>query len=171
MASRMSAASTFRAEVSRDLEALRTVCAAWRAAGERLVTTNGCFDILHAGHLEILRGARRLGDRLIVGLNSDASVRDLKGNDRPVVPEAARAETLAALPWVDRVQIFGEATPDAVLRAVEPDVHVKGGDYRAEELPECELVRSLGGEVVVLPEIEGLHTSSLLDAYVSRRVK
>ncbi len=156
-------------EVSRDLDALKEACAAWRGAGERLVTTNGCFDILHAGHLELLRGARRLGDRLIVGLNSDDSVRRLKGADRPVVPESARAAVLAALPWVDWVQIFDEETPDEVLRAVRPDVHVKGGDYRAEELPEHDLVRSAGGEVVVLPEIEGLHTSSLLDAYVARR--
>lgn len=156
-------------EVSRDLDALRAACASWRDAGERLVTTNGCFDILHVAHLEILHGARSLGDRLIVGLNADASVRRLKGVERPVVPEEARAATLAALPWVDWVQIFTEATPDEVLRTVRPDVHVKGGDYEAERLPEYELVRSLGGEVVVLPEIEGLHTSSLLDAYVARR--
>lgn len=157
------------ATVSRDLDALGEACARWRDEGRRLVTTNGCFDIVHAGHIETLRGASRQGDRLIVAVNGDDSVRGLKGPGRPVVPESARAATLAALPWVDWVQIFAESTPDEVLRTVRPEVHVKGGDYRPEGLPEYELVRSLGGEVVVLPEIEGLHTSSLLDAYSARR--
>ena len=150
------------------LDALRERCDLWRSQGEKLVTTNGCFDILHAGHIHTLLAARQLGDRLIVGLNSDESVRLLKGEDRPVVPEAQRAATLAALPFVDHVEIFGEDRPDAVLRAVRPDVHAKGGDYEASELPEYELVVSLGGELVILSEVAGLHSSDLLAAYRQR---
>lgn len=154
--------------VGRDLVELRDLCEVWRAEGARLVTTNGCFDILHAGHIRTLMGACELGDRLIVGLNSDASVRGLKGEDRPVVGEADRAATLAALPFVDWVQIFEEATPDRMLETVRPAVHAKGGDYVAEELPEYDLVRSLGGEVVILPVVPETHTSRFLDAYRDR---
>jgi rfaE bifunctional protein nucleotidyltransferase chain/domain len=157
------------APISRDLEALRRAVAGWRRDGLRLVTTNGCFDILHAGHLRTLRGARELGDLLVVGLNSDTSVRALKGDDRPVVGEAQRAGTLAELPFVDWVQVFAEPTPDAVLEAVRPDVHAKGGDYAADRLPEYELITSLGGRVEILPEIAGTHTSGLLAAYRARR--
>jgi rfaE bifunctional protein nucleotidyltransferase chain/domain len=151
-----------------DLNSLSERCQAWRGNGDRLVTTNGCFDILHAGHIHTLMAARDLGDRLIVGLNSDASVRRLKGPDRPVVPERARAATLAALPFVDHVEIFGEDRPDEVLEAVCPDVHAKGGDYQAEELPEYELIARLGGELVIVPELPGLHSSDLLAAYRQR---
>jgi rfaE bifunctional protein nucleotidyltransferase chain/domain len=151
-----------------DLEALRRRCESWRSQGEKLVTTNGCFDILHAGHIHMLMAARELGDRLIVGLNSDASVGRLKGPDRPVVPEDQRRATLAALPFVDHVQIFAEDTPDEVLRAVRPDVHAKGGDYVASELPEYDLIAGLGGELVIVPEVPGLHSSSMLAAYRQR---
>ena len=150
------------------LEALRQRCESWRSRGEKLVTTNGCFDILHAGHIEMLLAARELGDRLIVGLNSDDSVRRLKGEDRPVVPERERAATLAALPFVDLVEIFGEDTPDAVLEAVRPDVHAKGGDYEARDLPEYDLIAGMGGELVIVPEVPGVHSSDLLDAYRQR---
>ncbi len=150
---------------STDLDGLRERCRAWRQAGDRLVTTNGCFDILHAGHIHTLLAARQQGDRLIVGLNSDASVRLLKGEGRPLVPEQQRAATLAALPFVDHVQIFAEQRPDAILEAVRPDVHVKGGDYVAAELPEHDLIASLGGRLVIVPEVPGPHSSDLLEAY------
>lgn len=153
---------------SRDLEDLRELCAAWRANGDRLVTTNGCFDILHAGHIHTLLAARELGDRLIVGLNSDESVRQLKGDDRPVVPAANRAATLAALPFVDHVQIFAEERPDTVLTAVCPDVHVKGGDYEASTLPEYDLIESLGGRIVIVPELPNTHSSDFLASYRQR---
>jgi len=156
------------APISRDIEQLRSTADAWKGEGERLVTTNGCFDILHAGHIRTLLAAARLGDRLIVGLNSDRSVRGLKGEDRPVVPQATRAETLAALPFVDWVQIFGDPTPDAVLLAVRPDVHVKGGDYQAGELPEHELIESMGGRIEIVPQVANLHTSDLLARYRQR---
>lgn len=156
------------ATISRDLRALKDAVAGWKADGDRLVTTNGCFDILHAGHIRTLLAARELGDRVIVGLNADASVRGLKGDDRPLVPESDRAATLAALPFVDWVQIFGESTPDAVLETARPDVHVKGGDYEARELPEYELVSRLGGRIEIVPETSGLHTSDVLAAYRAR---
>ena len=155
--------------VSQDLDELAAACSGWRESGASLVTTNGCFDVLHAGHLRLLRAAREQGDRLVVGLNSDISVRSLKGEDRPLVPEAERAATLAALPFVDWVQIFPASTPDDVLRAVRPSVHVKGGDFRAEELPEHDLIRHLGGQIVIVPEVPGVHTSELLRAFLDRR--
>jgi len=151
-----------------DLESLSTLCERWRAGGDRLVTTNGCFDILHAGHIRVLLAARQEGDRLIVGLNSDASVRLLKGDDRPVVPQAQRAATLAALPFVDHVQIFAEKRPDAILETVRPNTHVKGGDYEATSLPEYELVTRLGGRIVIVPELPDTHTSDFLAAYRQR---
>lgn len=154
--------------VSADLRELEAVCRDWHDQGTRLVTTNGCFDVLHAGHIRLLTTARDLGDRLVVGLNSDDSVRGLKGPDRPLVPQAERAATLAALPFVDWVQVFPESTPDAVLEAARPAVHVKGGDYRAEELPEHDLIQRLGGEIVIVPELPGIHTSTLLQAYLER---
>jgi D-beta-D-heptose 7-phosphate kinase/D-beta-D-heptose 1-phosphate adenosyltransferase len=156
------------APISRDPEALRAAAARWRAQGERVVTTNGCFDILHAGHIRTLLAASELGGRVVVGLNSDDSVRRLKGADRPVVSESVRAQTLAALPFVDWVQIFDGATVDEVIEAARPDVHVKGGDYEARELPEHRLVESLGGRVEIVPELEDLHTSELLARYRSR---
>jgi len=155
--------------ISRDLELLRRAAAAWRQEGSHLVTTNGCFDILHAGHIRTLLAAHRMGDRLIVGLNSDSSVRELKGEDRPVVGEGDRAATLAALPFVDWVQIFAEPTPDLILEVVRPEVHVKGGDYEPDELPEHDLIASLGGRVEIVAEVETTHTSDVLASYRARR--
>jgi D-glycero-beta-D-manno-heptose 1-phosphate adenylyltransferase len=132
-----------------------------RAAGGRVVFTNGCFDLLHVGHVRYLQAARRLGDALVVGVNSDRSVRGLKGEDRPIVSQEERAEILAALACVDYVTIFEEPTPERLLASVRPDVHVKGGDYREEDLPEAPLVRSWGGEVVLLPLTQGRSTTGL----------
>ncbi len=157
------------APISRDVDALRAAVDGWKGEGLTVVTTNGCFDILHAGHLRALRAAAEMGDRVVVGLNSDASVRDLKGADRPVVPEETRAETLAALPFVDWVQVFAEPTPDLVLEAARPNVHVKGGDYRADQLPEHALISSLGGRIEIVPEITRVHTSDLLSRWQARR--
>lgn len=133
------------------------------ADGRRVVFTNGVFDILHAGHVRYLSAARELGDLLVVGLNSDASVRMLgKGPNRPVNPLEDRAAVLAALRCVDAVIPFDERTPEALIAALQPNVHVKGGDYDAETLPETPLVRSYGGEVVILPLLEGRSTTSIL---------
>ena len=131
---------------------------AWQEAGLRVVFTNGCFDVLHSGHLDSLRRARLLGDKLVVGLNSDRSVRALKGPTRPVHPQEMRAELLAALRPVDMVVIFDEDTPGELLSLLRPNVLAKGGDYRAEELPGREYV----DEVVILPLLEGHSTTRML---------
>lgn len=110
-----------------------------RGAGKRLVFTNGCFDLLHRGHVAYLQAARALGDALVVGLNSDASVRKLKGPGRPVVPQGDRAAVLRALRFVDAVVVFDEDTPARLMRELKPGVYVKGGDYRVEDLPEAEV--------------------------------
>ncbi|HET7667422.1 MAG TPA: PfkB family carbohydrate kinase [Mycobacterium sp.] len=135
-----------------------------RGKGGRLVATGGCFDLLHTGHVRLLRQARQLGDALVVLLNSDASVRALKGPRRPVMAAQDRARVLCALACVDAVVIFGELSPERALDELRPDVWVKGGDYTEAELPEAEVVRSHGGEVVLLPTVAGYSSSNLIAA-------
>ena len=137
--------------------------ARWRAAGERIVFTNGVFDLLHRGHVEYLEEARALGDRLVVGVNSDASVRRLKGASRPIVPEAERAELLEALACVDLAIVFEEDTPLALIEAVQPDVLVKGGDWAVENIVGREFVEARGGRVLNVPLREGLSTSAIVE--------
>lgn len=146
-----------------DREAVRTRCEEWRARGETIVFTNGCFDILHVGHARYLEQARSLGTRLVVGINSDESTSALKGPARPIVPEDERAEMVASLRAVDAVSIFGELRPDELIKVVRPHIHVKGGDYRPEDLPEAAVVRALGGEVRVLMLVPDRSTTRLLD--------
>lgn len=137
----------------------------WRQNDTRTVWTNGCFDLLHVGHVRFLEQARSLGDVLIVGVNSDAGVRKLKGPERPLVPEAERAEIVAALGTVDVVTVFPETTPIPILKELQPDVHCKGGDYAGggeESLPESETVRAYGGKVEILDLTQGFSTSELL---------
>ncbi len=129
----------------------------------RLVFTNGCFDILHRGHVQVLVQARELGDRLLVGLNSDDSVRRLKGPGRPLQSEIDRAACLAALACVDAVVVFEEDTPAQLIAALQPDLMVKGGDYTPEKLSEREVVEAGGGKVVILPYLKGLSTTELLE--------
>lgn len=131
--------------------------------GRRLVFTNGCFDVLHRGHVEYLAAARAMGDLLVVAVNDDDSVRRLKGPGRPVNPAQDRALVLAALQSVDHVVVFGEETPVALVERVRPDVYVKGGDYRPEELPEARIVLGYGGRVRILPYLEGRSTTALLE--------
>jgi D-beta-D-heptose 7-phosphate kinase/D-beta-D-heptose 1-phosphate adenosyltransferase len=133
-----------------------------RRGGECLVFTNGCFDLLHVGHIRSLEEARGLGDRLIVGLNSDASVRRLKGRGRPVIPARQRAEILAALACVDWVVLFGQDTPLSLIRALRPHVLAKGGDWSIDEIVGREDVQGWGGRVVRLREIPDVRTTSLL---------
>ena len=135
-----------------------------RARGERIVMTNGCFDILHAGHVAYLAEARRLGDRLVVAVNDDASVRALKGPGRPVNSLERRMSVLAALAAVDWVVPFSEETPERLICAVRPDVLVKGGDYRPEEIAGGDCVRAAGGEVRVLEYVDGLSTTALIES-------
>jgi rfaE bifunctional protein nucleotidyltransferase chain/domain len=136
-----------------------------KAAGKRVVFTNGVFDILHVGHLRYLQQARALGDALFVGVNADASVRRLgKGPERPINPEDERAELLLGLKCVDAVCIFEEDTPVELLRRVQPTIHCKGGDYASPDvLPETPLVRSLGGEVVILSLVPGRSTTRVVE--------
>ena len=135
-----------------------------RARGGKIVATGGCFDILHTGHARTLRAARSLGDFLVVCLNSDASVRRLKGPGRPVVGQEDRRRVLEAMQCVDAVVVFDEDTPEQVLRQVRPDVWAKGGDYAGVDLPETEVVAEWGGDVVVLPYLRGRSTTRLVRA-------
>jgi rfaE bifunctional protein nucleotidyltransferase chain/domain len=146
-----------------DADAWRMV-AEVRARGGRIVATGGCFDLLHAGHVGLLREARRLGDCLVVCLNSDASVRALKGPGRPLVPAEDRARILAALECVDAVVVFGEPSPAVVLERLRPDIWVKGGDYAPDDLTETPVVRRHGGEVVLLPYLIRHSTTDLVNA-------
>jgi D-beta-D-heptose 7-phosphate kinase / D-beta-D-heptose 1-phosphate adenosyltransferase len=136
---------------------------AWRAAGRKVVLTNGCFDILHAGHLALLEMARGQGDVLVVALNSDASVRGLKGEGRPVVPEAERTEVLLALEAVDRVVLYDEPTPIAVVRALLPDVLAKGADWAADDIVGRPEVEDAGGRVVRVDLVPERSTSAIVD--------
>lgn len=133
-----------------------------RARAERVVFTNGCFDILHRGHVEYLAAARALGDVLVVGLNTDASVRRLKGPDRPLVTEDDRAFVLAGLACVDAVVLFDEDTPRELIAALLPDILVKGGDYRPDEVVGRAEVEAAGGRLVLVPIVEGRSTTGLL---------
>ncbi len=141
---------------------LRAIVRKLRSSGKTVVFTNGCFDILHAGHVRYLRKARRLGDLLVIGMNSDRSVRRLKGAGRPLVRERERAELLAALEMVDYVTIFGEDTPAELIAEIRPDVLVKGGDYKAEDVAGRETVQASGGRVVIVPLVKGMSTTGLI---------
>jgi rfaE bifunctional protein nucleotidyltransferase chain/domain len=145
------------------LEELLRVRAGLRAEGRRLVFTNGCFDILHVGHVRYLADARALGDALLVAINSDASVRALKGANRPVMSEDERAEILAALSSVDFVTVFDDQSPRSLIAEVLPDVLVKGGDYRPEEIHGREEVERAGGRVLSLPFVEGASTTGIIE--------
>ncbi len=144
------------------MPALSMALGARRARKERLVFTNGCFDLLHIGHTRYLQDARARGDCLIVGINSDASVRALKPNGRPIVPQAQRAEVLAALACVDHVVIFDEPDPRALIAAVQPDVLVKGGDWPIAQIVGREIVQARGGTVVTIPLVPDVSTTALV---------
>jgi rfaE bifunctional protein nucleotidyltransferase chain/domain len=134
----------------------------WRAAGDKIILTNGCFDLLHVGHVRYLRAAKELGGRLIVGLNSDSSARALKGPDRPRIPQNERAEILAALADVDAVTIFDSLDVRDLIRAIRPDVHAKGTDYTAENVPERDVVIECGGRVAIVGDPKNHSTTHLL---------
>jgi len=140
----------------------RAAVEAWRGAGESVVFTNGVFDLLHRGHVEYLEEAAALGDRLVVGINADASVRRLKGEGRPLVPDHERAELVAALACVDLCIVFAEDTPERLIREVEPDVLVKGGDWALDRIVGRDFVESRGGRVLTVPIREGHSTTGLV---------
>lgn len=143
-------------------ESLRARVAAWRSAGEKIAFTNGCFDLLHIGHITLLEDARREADRLIVAINSDSSVRGLKGPARPIVGEQERARILAALGAVDAVVVFEDPTPLRLIETLRPDVIVKGGDYNEDTVVGAKEVRSWGGRVKIVPTVEGFSTTKLI---------
>ena len=134
----------------------------WKELGEKIVFTNGCFDILHAGHIHLLREAKNLGDRLLIGLNSDQSVRNLKGPGRPLNPEDARASVLESLSMVDGVTIFQEDTPREIIKEIVPHFLVKGGDYSVENVVGADIVRAYKGQVVLITVLKGYSTSDLI---------
>ena len=144
------------------LDQLITSVAAWRFLGHSIVFTNGCFDLLHVGHIRLLEEARRKGDHLIVALNSDASVRGLKGSGRPIVGECERAQVLAALTAVDAVVIFAEHTPLRLIEAIRPDVLVKGGDYTEDTVVGAQEVRAWGGRLELIPLVKGVSSTRLI---------
>ena len=139
-----------------------------RREGKRIVFANGCFDLLHVGHVRYLQGAKEQGDALVVGLNSDRSVRELKGQGRPLLPAEARAELIAALECVDQVVIFDDLTAEPVLRDLRPHVHCKGTDYTEQNVPERAVMKSLGGEVRIVGDAKGHSTRDVLAEIVKR---
>jgi rfaE bifunctional protein nucleotidyltransferase chain/domain len=150
------------------LESLESVVAALKASGKTVVFANGCFDLLHVGHIRYLQSARQLGDALVVALNNDESVRRLKGPQRPLMPENERAEILAALACVDYVVLFQEPTVERLLRVLKPDIQCKGTDYTEETVPEREVVRSYGGRVAIAGDPKDHSTRDLIQDILSR---
>lgn len=146
-----------------NIEELKRRLAQWRVNSDHIVFTNGCFDILHVGHLHTLKEAIQLGDKLIVGLNSDASVSRLKGKERPIVNQLDRTEMLAALEMVDAVIIFEDDTPEGLIQVIKPDVLCKGGDWSIENIVGGDFVKSYGGRVVSIPFVQGYSSSSLIN--------
>lgn len=144
------------------LEALKTIVSELKQLHKTVVFTNGCFDILHAGHVRYLAEAKKLGDYLIVGLNSDDSVRALKGPTRPINGERDRAEVLGALAAVDAVVLFHQQTAEEPISQIRPDIYVKGGDYQVEQLPEAPVVERYGGRIVIIPEVPGRSSSRII---------
>lgn len=136
---------------------------------KRIVLANGCFDLFHVGHIRYLAGARELGECLIVGINSDEQVRSLKGENRPFMPEAERAEIVSALKFVDFVTIFPEPTVEELIRAIRPDFHAKGTDYTTETVPEREIVREYGGQVAIVGDPKDHSSTEIIETVSGRR--
>jgi D-beta-D-heptose 7-phosphate kinase/D-beta-D-heptose 1-phosphate adenosyltransferase len=155
-------------EKIKEKEELRKVVEDLKAGEKRIVFTNGCFDLLHVGHVRYLEEARSLGDVLVVGVNTDRSVRGLKGPKRPILPEGERAEVLSGLACVDYITFFDEPTPLELIAALRPHLLVKGGDWTKEKTVGKEIVEGAGGEVVIIPFIEGASTSDLIETILKR---
>lgn len=153
------------------LESARILIKSWQSSGQKVVFTNGCYDLLHPGHIHLLHQSRDLGDRLIVGLNTDASVRRLKGNSRPIVAERDRAAIVSALGCVDLVILFDEDTPLQLIQAVKPDILVKGEDYRLDQVVGRQIVESYGGRVCLVPLLQGYSTTQIAEKIASTQQK
>jgi rfaE bifunctional protein nucleotidyltransferase chain/domain len=146
-----------------NLDALTTQVEQWKATGNKVVFTNGCFDIIHRGHIEVLARTADLGDKLIIGLNSDQSIQKLKGEERPIIDEQSRAILLAALSFVDAIVLFSEDTPLKLISALLPDVLAKGGDYEIETIVGHEIVQKNGGKVKLVPFLDGFSSTTIID--------
>jgi rfaE bifunctional protein nucleotidyltransferase chain/domain len=145
------------------LDKLKNQVNAWKQAGEEVVFTNGCFDIIHRGHIEVLAQTADLGDRLIIGLNSDSSIQKLKGKNRPIIDEKSRAILLASFLFVDAVVLFSEDTPINLISTLLPDVLAKGGDYEIETIVGHEIVQKNGGKVILVPFIDGFSSTTIIE--------
>ncbi|PYX39718.1 MAG: D-glycero-beta-D-manno-heptose 1-phosphate adenylyltransferase [Acidobacteria bacterium] len=148
---------------------LRHQVESWRAQGDRITLANGCFDLLHVGHVRYLRAAKALGGRLVVALNSDDSVRSLKGEGRPLMPAEERAEILAALADVDAVVVFPERDVRAIIREIRPDIQAKGTDYTADSVPEADVVREYGGRVAIVGDPKDHSATEIIRAWLTPR--
>ena len=146
-----------------NLDALTSQVEQWKMAGKKVVFTNGCFDIIHRGHIEVLARTADLGDKLIIGLNSDQSIQKIKGKGRPIIDEKSRAILLAALSFVDAIILFSEDTPLKLISALLPDVLAKGGDYEIETIVGHEIVQQNGGEVKLVPFLDGFSSTKIID--------
>ncbi|QCR24057.1 D-glycero-beta-D-manno-heptose 1-phosphate adenylyltransferase [Pontibacter sp. SGAir0037] len=144
------------------LPQLQNLLGSWRSQGEKIVFTNGCFDLLHLGHVDYLEKARQLGDKLVLGLNTDASISRIKGSDRPLQDEMSRARVMASLLFIDAVVLFDEDTPLELIKAVQPDILVKGDDYSVENIVGHEVVMARGGEVKTVPLVKGYSTTNIV---------
>ena len=148
-----------------NLTELAELVSVLKKKGKKIVWTNGCFDILHAGHIQLLEQAKSFGDILIVGLNTDDSIKRLKGPERPITPENERVQVISALSPVDYIVLFEEDTPCNVISILMPDIHVKGGDYDSsdyEKMPEAKIIKEYGGEVKIIPLVEGHSTTNII---------
>ena len=145
------------------LENLKTQVEKWKAKGEKLVFTNGCFDIVHQGHIEVLARTADLGTKLIIGLNSDSSIERLKGKNRPIIKQQSRAILLASFSFVDAVVLFSEETPINLISTLLPDVLAKGGDYKIETIVGHEIVQKNGGKVILVPFVDGFSSTTIIE--------
>ena len=152
----------------KDIRELRDICKRLKLQGNRMIFTNGCFDIIHPGHTRYLYEAKKLGDFLIVAINSDDSIKRIKGEKRPIMNENERAEIIASLSCVDYVMIFEEDTPEQVISLLVPDVLVKGGDWMENQIVGADTVKRAGGEVISIPYISGYSTSSIIEKIINR---
>ena len=145
------------------IEDLSQIIKEWRLDGNKIVFTNGCFDLIHLGHLEVLARSADLGDRLVVGINSDKSIKRIKGKSRPIIEEDSRAKQLAAIEFIDAVILFNEDTPHNLISFINPDIITKGGDYKKNDVVGNELMNKKSGEVVIIPLTQGFSTTSILE--------
>ena len=146
-----------------NIKDLSQIIKKWRLNGDKIIFTNGCFDLIHLGHLEILARSADLGDKLIVGINSDMSIKKIKGNSRPIIEEDSRAKQLAAIEFIDAVILFNEDTPYNLIKVIKPDVLTKGGDYKKNDVVGNELINKEQGNVVIIPLTQGYSTTSILE--------